>query len=586
MNLFLRQEPTVAAFAIALGCMSWTGLLGSEQPKPDESSQDTASTVSFVENLNKHPTNFERRTALRRMLTVADEKQTLKMLADSAAVASPSQKRSIQMDIFRRLAMINPSLALEQASEFTWAIRREFIGAIFGEWSSRDPDAAAKHAAKLGPGRERLVALRSILSSLDDPTSDFASNLAGELGLAAERIQIVEDWLVASASRDPERSWHAILNDSRPDSEQLNALAGILTAWIDSDGRDVLHIVNESSLPGGLRARVIGSVLKHLSQLKPHDAFQLATDLYDGTNASIFRPLLSNWAQIDPNAALDALSRLASMNVPRSEINALRDQIVWSWTSADPVDLLNNASKIPGGLRASEREDAVEALSWRDPEEATNYLGSIRNREKRQWVASGLAQIWAWKDVDGALDWAMNAKSEFADNWQTLVVPVLREATRSDPERALQAALEVPLDRSGIGLESDVVEIVARSDLELAEAMLRQMRNRPTLQSAVDKVAIALVLNDETDRAFALVEVLEEPQRGNFSSGLVKRWARRQPQGLFAAMDSLPSAELRAIAAESLTAINQQRAVLHDDQMEQVKLVLASRVVTESGDDD
>ena len=575
-----------ALAAVAVCCLAFGDSVCSDQLAADVLKQEGNFSASLVETLNVYATHFERRVASRRLLATANEPQLLDWLAESHDIASTFEKRTLQADIFRRLAMVDPVLALDHAAGFTWAIQQEFISAIFGEWSSHDPDAAAKHAAKLALGRERLVALRSILSSLDDPTSDFASSLARELGLAAESFDIVEDWLVASASRDPEYSWDAILNDSRPDSEQLNALSGILTAWIDRDGPDVLHIVNESSLPRGLRARVIGSVLKQLSQRQPRDAFQLATDLYDGTNASIFRQLLSNWAQIDPSAALDALSKLASMNVPRSEINALRDEIVWRWTSADPVDLLNNASKIPRGLRASEREHAVEVLSWRDPEEATNYLGSIRNREERQWVATGLVQIWAWKDVDGALDWALNAKSEFGDDWQTLVVPVLKEAARSDPERALQAALEVPFARSGIGLESDVVEIVARSNLELAEAMLPQMRNDPTLQSAVDKVAIALALNGETDRAFALAEMLEERYSSDFRSGLVRRWARRQPQGLFSAMDSLPSAELKAIAAESLVAINEQRTVLHDDQFEQVKLVLASRGVRESGDYD
>ena len=581
-----RIELSKATIAIILGCIAIAGSVCGEQPSSTQSNLDTASSVSFVEDLGKYPTSFERRTALRRMLSDADEKQILRMLADSVDVASTSQKRSMQMDIFRRLAMINPSLALEQASEFTWAIRREFIGAIFGEWSSRYPDAAAKHASKLGPGRERLVALRSILGSLDDPTTEFASNISRDLGLAAESVDIVEDWLVALASLDPEKSWYQILNDSRSDSEQINVLVSIATVWIDRDGWDVAHKVNDSKLQHDLKGHVVGRVLKNFLQLQPRDTFELAVDLYDGTNAQIFRPLVESWARIDPSAALDALSGLAFINVPQTEISALRDLTVDSWARTYPADLLKNASKISKGLQASERELAVEVLSRRDPEEAANYLESIRNHEKRLWVATGLAQFWAWKDVDRALDWALDAESEFGDDWQGLLVPVLREAARLDPERALQAALEVPLNSSGTGLESRVVEIVARSDVDLAESMLPKMRNTRILRRAADSVAMALALNGETDRALGLAEMFDGPERDSFNSNLLGGWARRQPQGLFAAMDALPSAELTGMAAESLAVINEQRAVLHDDQFEQVKLVLANRIVREPGDDD
>ena len=203
-----------------------------------------------------------------------------------------------------------------------------------------------------------------------------------------------------------------------------------------------------------------------------------------------------------------------------------------------------------------------------------NIVAGYRNRLD---VASGLASLWARSDVDRAFDWVMSVRSDYPRFQHLILSPVFCALARTDPERAFQTALDMPVSTDGYAPEADVVATIAMSQPDLALLMLPRIRDGGRFRyAAFDAVGIALALRGSLDQAVDIGTPLDDYERTRYTTNLLNAWAGENPQGLYARLDSLPSTELVREAAESLKRRHEFQAVLHDEQFERISSILAT----------
>ena len=77
----------------------------------------TITPSSDIGNLGQFKHDYIRTVALRALLATSDEQQVLALLSDSKSISPDDQRQTTQLEIFRRLTVIDPELAVERTFE-------------------------------------------------------------------------------------------------------------------------------------------------------------------------------------------------------------------------------------------------------------------------------------------------------------------------------------------------------------------------------------------------------------------------------------------------------------------------------------
>ncbi len=540
-----------------------------------ELNEPSLGPILGLADLDEYPSRFEQQAALRRILQSADESRVTALLSDSESIAGTHLRQRVQIEILVRLVAIDPHVALSHVATYSGTKHREYLGAVFREWSSRDSEVALEHAKSLAK-RERSIALQSIVQSVDDISVDSLRELHDEFDLSHEADKFVDEWMVQVASRDPQGAWRTLLNDDRSDEDQADVFARVALEWIELNGLDAVQEMHDSLEHRLTSMLILGQVFGALATTQPKVALELAERYSDGQDGLIFEFVLTVWARSDPRAAMSAISSISGRSLPRESKQWLRQVVVNTWEREDPHGLLANIGQIPRRFRSETRQDIVRRLSFYAPEEASQLVNIVAGYENRLDLASGLAGLWARSDADSAFEWVMSVRSDYPRFQHLLLAPVFRALARTDPNRALQRALDMPVGSDGYTPEADVVATVAMSQPDLAASMLPQIRDGGERDSAFDAVGIALALGGNPEQALDLGAQLDGSERRRYTTNLFNSWAGQNPQGLYAVLDSLSSPELMRKAAESLKRQHEFQAVLHVEQFERISSILAT----------
>ena len=125
----------------------------------------------------------------------------------------------------------------------------------------------------------------------------------------------------------------------------------------------------------------------------------------------------------------------------------------------------------------------------------------------------------------------------------------------------------------GVGREFTVNSSLAFSDVDKA-IELPQVREGPTKLMSYQLVAQSLLINDEIDKAFNMVQQVPEPDREKVYQAIPTSWATTDAEGMLKSMDRFPSKEGRSLAAVLLLSTNQFSRALSEEQVEEAKKYL------------
>ena len=505
--------------------------------------ETSSNPIGDIASLSQFESDFSRSVALLTMLEHANEAQVLELLEQSKSIANPDRRLSTQSDILRRLAILDPVQTMTHATQVAWNRRAPLVRAIFGEWVYTDFEAAVAQARELVDSDKR-IALEVILKSQSDWSEREALDFSREFGLESLALDVLEQANVAIAMDDPEVAWNAILNDSRTDDEQKEALSDILEYWVMREGADVVSQIEESISHIGFAGNILSSALKLLTEHAPQDTFELARNLDDTISEIALTRVAFEWADFDPRATFGAISTIDD-GVLRNGLTAMTAHI---WASANPRELLENLSDFPENLQDRTRGSALSNLAEESPLEAAQLMLEVPNGvEEYGW---GVIKGWSRQDALGALDWILSRSQEEQEH---LLAGALYDVVQQDPQRALETALSVPVLTYSFGLEQQVINLVAKVDVDQAIAMLPRVRDHAhTKVFANADVARELIEHNQPLRALKLGLELPEALQRNFFLNFFGDWLRKDIVGMYQSLEELPSAELRSQAAREI----------------------------------
>lgn len=491
----------------------------------------------------------------------------------SKSMQSGGWQEEIQNAVIQRLAVLDPTNALVEVSEFTDARQQSLLPIVYREWSLTNLEEAISQAQNLDDKFKPGV-IQSIVHSRADLPPGQRRSIARSFDQEWIAIQLLKQ----DSSQDPISDPRQELEDffSRNSStvgswsdEQTQFLVQVLSVWLSEEGIEALEEI-KAFLPDGVLGETAPtfSIIHDLSEKSPELALQLSVATGSVGLGGLAWLTVRKWAESDPTAAFDAVSLLEGQSMKRM----LQDQVLVSWAAQNPHELLDATHTMPQELQSIAQEKALSALSKSSPATASKLLGEIENRDARDRAANNIASSWARLDIDGALEWIEN--DEIVSHIQSsLYQSAIASIARLDPQLAIKAALELPTDNAGVGPEGHVFRSLALEDLDLAILLLPEVRRGPTRLTAYDAV-ISNLLDDHKDFRKAMdlfVEVANEVPILGYNSALQSLvWAT--PVQLFESLDEIPNEDLKKRVAGDLL-VHESKGLFSDEQLTRLREV-------------
>ena len=510
---------------------------------------------------------FARSAALHQLLAPADMAKLNSFVEQSAAILPTETRNEMQSLIFQRIAAIDPRHALTASERYP--VRRHIIRSVFLEWSQLSLDEAVEHAKTL-QGSGRRAALTGILESRTDLGDEVRLGIAKSLGHETMASQMIANAQLSDSMENPEKAWYALVDEELAGLEKVSSLVQIANAWMEQDGIGVLGRISDSLKARNVRTSVLNTVVLYAAKTNPQGTLDYVLRNQDRNSMWLSSLVAQSWARSAPEEAFSAVTDVENSRIRRR----LQEGVIQEWATQNAYAMLDHVSTLPENMRAYARQQAVQAIAGSDPEEAIRLLGVLDLGEDGIGnVVHPIVREWSEIDAMAAHDWVLSS-AEVADMRGELLHVVLMSLVEDQPQLAMELALQQPVE---MRLDSAVISRLARYDRHLALSMLAQVREGRGKLSAYTSVGRELVDNAETHRAIKLGESLDQSTRPAYYDSILRSWASSDPEGLFESLDSLPSPELKSIAALSLAVDNQRSKVLSEDQIAHVKTYLSER---------
>ena len=417
--------------------------------------QGTTPPSDHVESLLVATDDYARSVAFRAILSSADQQQLIALLEESKAIRNFDQRLTTRIEIFRRFAVIAPEAAMLHTSKLPSNRRTPIVEAIFLEWASSDVDEALSHLRTLGSADQR-TGLEAILRMRNDWSTDRIMELALEFRHESLGAEILDGRQVMRAFDDPRGAWNAILEDSRVEALQFDALATILELWADREGFDVVFEAMESISQLNYPWGFLDPILVPIAQEDPQYALKFVDEFSEEVRRTATFTVVHAWADTDPLAALKAVTELD--NHPAHVIDNLLTNVGWELASDSPYEAVEHLPQyLSRDARKYVLEYSIRRIVRESPQDATRLINEIAHGVED--LGGALAAAWAREDASAALDW-IDAQEETLQPMLLLeTIPALVEV---DPDLALSTALNQKISDGQMGLEYEVIRTIYR----------------------------------------------------------------------------------------------------------------------------
>ena len=550
--------------ALLCGIGLWTyGLLTQDDEQSSTASSDDVPPTSrqspselnsgqknnFPQDLANLPPitdDYTRMVALRALLSSSDEERVISLLEQSRQIRPEDRRLATRIEIFRRFAVIDPVEAMKHTVDIAWNRRAPIVNAIFLEWATSDVDAAIAHAKTLSSADQR-TALGAILRIQGDWSDDRIQALASEFGLESISAETLDQIQVARAFSDPRASWHALLEDNRNENVQIQSLATILELWVDREGFDVVFEAMESISYLEYTSSILDPILTPIAQEDPHLAFELIQKFDENARRNASFIVVGEWAAIDPVAAFETVSEFDFR--PTYVKENLLQNIGNAWARDDPYEAIQELPKYLSSHNLQwVRGYALAEIVRKSPQDALDVLNEIPNGVEE--LGEAFVREWASSDARSALNWIRLQDETLRPNLLENAIPGLIEL---DPELALNAALNQKIAEGQLGLEYEVIRILAQTDVDRATEMLPQVRDHEaTRKRAFSELGRALAYKNRSSAAIELGSKLPESFQDEYFREIINAIYNSDQVELYEILNLLPKPKYQQEAARYL----------------------------------
>lgn len=306
------------------------------------------------------------------------------------------------------LSRSNPAAAANLVR--TGAFPAAKTGFIFSGWAERDPQAAVAAAMQL-PGDSQATALRIIAGSWVKGDPQAAIAWVENMTDISTKGMIMTAMVIPFSQADPEGAiaWARTLSDDSLRGSVFKQAFGQM-AGKSADGIRAMI----SGLPEGDRPSAADGAIWGMAMVRGdiRAGVSLLDLVPDGEDRNFQAGRLATiWAQTDPRAALDWLTK----NVPANDGDALR-KALGSWVTTAPQDAIAWCQALPQGpSRDSAMASLVSNLSESDLPRARSLFGELTPDAQASSVSDFAEHFWH-QDEKGARDWAESLAPGKAQN--------------------------------------------------------------------------------------------------------------------------------------------------------------------------
>jgi hypothetical protein len=402
--------------------------------------------------------------------------------------------------------------------------RRAFRAALYAEWAAIDPMGGIAFFSRQHPWSAGQI-LREWMRL--DPERAITQMLAGDqrsmsmlLGAIKEIALLAPARLTEVANRAPE----SLRGGS---TEAADAFA--IFARSDPDAARSAA----ESITGPLRGSALAGVSRAWAEKDPAGALAWAQGIEKGeTRNAALSAVLVAWAKSDPFAALDHVHLLPSG--PLNDNSDLGAEVLSEAARKDWDGTMKWLSDNPGKLREASLEGLASAVSQRvnvDPIATLLALQRSNLSNAANLVVNGLNgtsqekrdAVWDWLENQPASPFAMSVRA-----------PLLSLIAYRDPKAALARLGELPDSPDNQELFRLGARFVMQGNTPMTqfEELLAKAspKMRPYLLETGFDCALQSSAGTDLRKWLGRVDELPQEQRANATGGLVRNWARIDPQ--------------------------------------------------------
>ena len=291
------------------------------------SEQDSKNTVRAgeegvsIDQLMGVASNFERSIALDNLLAQASFDDCLKLLNESKKFTEAALRKWTQVEIFRKLAAIDPEAALGHTQDYLSNQKLQLVQAVFREWAFSDFDTALDFGEKYVRDvsyEENEAVLSGILQTRHDLSEDVRLQIGKRFGQEYFVIQLSEQEETSALVEDPIASWHKLFEDAESNLSESERLLEVALAVIEKEGFDVFAKMLRSLPDRRSRTEILGRVLRARTEVEGFQpVFEKAIQMIDVSNRSIVFQIAEDWAEQDIDSTLDAIGKVADGELSR-----------------------------------------------------------------------------------------------------------------------------------------------------------------------------------------------------------------------------------------------------------------------------
>ncbi|MYD45555.1 MAG: hypothetical protein F4W92_04315 [Gammaproteobacteria bacterium] len=543
----------------------------SEVDASDEDVNRQISLRSLQENSDaSHFGSFFARTkAILTYVANADIELVQQLWKASKKLQAPEFQEELQHRVIQRWAVLDPAIALDAVMD-ELPIQRQSVAIelIYREWSLSNLEDAISRAQALSD-ESRDSAVTGIVLGREDLSPKELREIARRLDRGLVAIITLKETKNDIVIDVPEQEWNVFVSENVDKfqylgDDEFQMLTEIGHSWVLQHGVTVFEEMQASLPENTPLLRTVTSVAEKLISTHPQLALDFVLKGVDQEQELGYHELaielIARWAETDPSAALEATKGIKAYSMRRQMHRLVFEQ----WVSPDPNVLLDGLGELPDDLQNLAHEIALTELAKHSPQTVIGMLSDLSVRGHRDQVAKAIVSSWALIDLSSTLEW-IASEPLVAHRIGSLKELAFKTLASTDPQLALEIALQQPLKDNGESWEEDVIHEVILWDIDTAVTMIPSARTSETRFRSYDfAVMVSLFTSDFEFASDLFVELTEEKPRAPNSIDLFSRLA---PERLFEMLGLIRSVEARTDAARSLLSNQEDKGLFSTTQI-------------------